>query len=236
MGGSEVIVALFDCDGTLYAAQMGRGVLEYAKAHGRDRAVRRYYAFLLPYFLLRGLNLISQERLMRPVVANLGWLFQDDDRERVERMFHWVLDDYLMATKRDDVFARLQAHREQGHQVVLVSGMFLPMLEWLGAQVGAAGVIGTRLEVADGRYTGRILPPVMTGANKVPAIRQHVAEREWAIDWEASYAYGDSLHDQGMLRLTGHPTAVYPDPKLHELAQASGWEVIGEPKQPRGMR
>ncbi len=104
------------------------------------------------------------------------------------------------------------------------------MLERLGAQLGASGVIGTGLEVAGGRYTGRILPPVMAGADKEHHIRQYVAERELAVDWGASYAYGDSLHDQGMLTLTGHPTAVYPDRKLYELARAKQWEVIGTPK------
>ena len=49
-------------------------------------------------------------------------------------------------------------------------------------------------------------------------------------DWEASFAYGDSFTDRQILEITGHPTAVYPDAKLHALAREKHWELLDQPK------
>jgi phosphoserine phosphatase len=50
------------------------------------------------------------------------------------------------------------------------------------------------------------------------------------VDWDASYAYADSITDQRLFDLVGNPVAVYPDAKLQRLAQVKGWEVLGTPK------
>jgi phosphoserine phosphatase len=50
------------------------------------------------------------------------------------------------------------------------------------------------------------------------------------VDWESSYAYADSITDAGLFNMVGHPVAVCPDDKLHELALLKNWEVIGKPK------
>src|SRR5260370_38002602 len=49
--------------------------------------------------------------------------------------------------------------------------------------------------------------------------------REHDIDLEASYAYSDSVTDEPMLRVVGHPVAVNPDRDLARLARAEDWEV-----------
>src|SRR5260370_35628858 len=49
--------------------------------------------------------------------------------------------------------------------------------------------------------------------------------REHDIDLEASYAYSDSVTDEPMLRVVGHPVAVNPDKELGRLARAEDWEV-----------
>jgi phosphoserine phosphatase len=87
----------------------------------------------------------------------------------------------------------------------------------------------------DGRYTGRIIPPVITGRDKERHALQFFSDRNIEVDWEASYAYADSITDTGLLGLAGHPVAIHPDEKLHALALSKNWEIIGEPKKvPKG--
>ncbi len=82
-----MIAALFDCDGTLYSAQFGRGLLQYARAHGSQPAALRYYADMAPRLLAGKLHLIGDEPRRRPLVSDLAWLLQDWDEPRAAAAF-----------------------------------------------------------------------------------------------------------------------------------------------------
>ena len=84
----------------------------------------------------------------------------------------------------------------------------------------------TRIEVERGRYTGRIAPPIIKGADKADQIKRHLSSHGLDVDWNASYAYGDSYSDRLFMTFVGHPVAVHPDPKLRSMALANNWEVL----------
>lgn len=222
-----MIVSIFDCDGTLYSAQFGRGLLEYTGSIGLKRRVRAYYAALLPRYLLRKLRLISQEAFSRPLIANLSRLIAGLDLEMGAAAFHWVAYEYLLPTRRNEVLSRLKSHQANQHLVVLLSGVYLPCLELIGDEFDVTALIGTQVEVRDGMYTGAIVPPVVTGRDKLPLVQDFLSTCDADVDWEASYAYADSIHDRQILEAVGNPVAVHPDPELRTLAGQRGWEVIG---------
>jgi phosphoserine phosphatase len=70
----------------------------------------------------------------------------------------------------------------------------------------------------------------MTGHAKDHYSREFFTSNNMDVDWESSYAYADSITDAGLFNMVGHPVAVCPDDKLHELALLKNWEVIGKPK------
>lgn len=222
-----MIAAVFDCDGTLYAAQFGRGLLKYAASNGFRSRARAYYAALLPRYLLRRLKLIPEEEFNRSATANLGRLIAGWELGEGAIAFEWVTHEFLLPAKRPEVLSRLHSHLGQQHRVVLLSGVFMPCLELIGAQLGVTDLIGTRLDVQDGRYSGGIIPPVITGKDKLPGIREFFATHGLDVDWQASYAYADSTYDRPILEAVGNPVAVHPDPGLLALARARNWEVIG---------
>ena len=86
------------------------------------------------------------------------------------------------------------------------------------------GAMGTRWEIEDGVYTGRLDGPFAYGEGKARRLRQFAAER--GIDLEQSWAYSDAASDLPMLEAVGHPVAVNPDAELAEVAQREGWEVL----------
>ncbi len=201
--------------------------MKYASEHGRRGRVRAYYAAIaLPYLLLK-LKLIRSEAALRPVIAQLAPLMTAWDEHEGAAAFDWIANEFLLPTQRPEVVARLRGHQEQGHVVAIVSAMFTPCTDRIARHFAVGLAVGTNVEVSGGRYTGRILPPVITGADKERCIRDAFAAGGLEIDWAASYAYADSITDQGLLGLAGHPVAVYPDPALQELAAARGWERIG---------
>jgi len=223
----KTVAALFDCDGTLYTAQLGRGLLKYASEHGRKGDVRAYYATVLLPYTLGKLGLTKNEMHLRPVIAQLARLVRGLSELEGEVVFEWVTNEYLLPTQRPDVITRLHEHQAQGHVVVLVSGALVPALTQLAQVWNVSGYVGTQLEILNGQYTGRIIPPVMTGCDKYEFTHEFFSSRGLDVDWDASYAYADSITDQGLFELVGHPVAVYPDSKLHDYALEQGWEMIG---------
>lgn len=221
-----MIAALFDADGTLYSAQMGRGLLKYAQTHGYRDRVTWYYAYLLPQLLLSRLKLTSSDGFQRRLIEKMGGVIKGWDEAQANQAFQWIAQDYLLSTRRGEVIKRLQEHQAQGHVVLIVSGMLKPCLDVIGKQLGVANLIGTQIEVRDGRYTGRVIPPIIKGPDKVKYTQAFFSSRQMTIDWQASFAYGDSITDQDLLALVGHPVAVHPDPKLRVLVQTRNWELL----------
>jgi HAD superfamily hydrolase (TIGR01490 family) len=226
-----MILALFDSDGTLYTGQFGRGMMKYSSRHNRRFFAWRYYASILPTYILFKAQLTGWENMQHALLVNLSGLLQGLDQEQAHTALNWLLFDYLLPTQRPDVFRRLKDHQAQGHKIVIVSGMLMPCAEIFREHLEAEGAVGTQPEFKNGKYTGQTIPPLISGPNKATKVRELVQARGWDVDWAASYAYGDSFTDNHMLNLVGHPVAVYPDSKLHTLAKEKNWEVLGTPKE-----
>jgi HAD superfamily hydrolase (TIGR01490 family) len=221
-----MIVALFDADGTLYSAQYGRGLMKYALAHGRRPHVWAYFASLVPSGLPSALKLTHNESFDRAKIGRMAWLIRGWDVQQGTRAFQWITDEYLLPTRRHVVIERLKRHQAAGHRVVIASGTFTPSLQILGSRLGVADLIGTGIELRAGRYTGRSVPPIIKGADKLAQIRLLLSDGAGEVDWKSSFAYGDSYSDREFMQLTGHPVAVFPEDKLRALALERNWEII----------
>lgn len=225
-----MIGAFFDVDGTLYTANMWRGLMQYASSHGRANQARLYFLRHIPLYYLRKLNLIDEETFRKPWILNLGGLLQGWSAEQGDAAFRWVAEQYIRPSARNDVIARLNQHLAQGHFVILVSGMIVPTLRCLADELKVSAAIGTEIEIVDGKYTGRVIPPACMGAEKERLTRNLLSARGIEIDFASSYAYADSISDTALFGMVGHPIAVYPDAKLAALARERSWEIIGTEK------
>ena len=103
----------------------------------------------------------------------MTWLLRGWTDDQVNRAFQWVTDEYLMPTRRPHVIQRLKAHQEQGHLVLIASATFTPSLRILADRLGVQHFIGSGIETRLGRYTGRFIPPVIKGADKLASIQEH---------------------------------------------------------------
>lgn len=228
-----MIGAFFDVDGTLYTANMSRGLAQYVAEHRGRWRVRWYLARHMPYYYLRQLGLMSEEHFRQSWVQSLGQLIKGWSAEQGNVAFRWIAEQYIQPTAQPDVIARLREHSAHGHLTLLVSAMLTPTLTILGDALGVTDVIGTNIELVDGRFTGRVLPPICTGAAKERLVRAWIRARGIALDWDASYAYADSMSDVKLLEMVGHPVAVNPDPTLAAHARAKGWEILMTTREAR---
>jgi HAD superfamily hydrolase (TIGR01490 family) len=110
--------------------------------------------------------------------------------------------------------------RERG-DVVLISGALDFIVQRLLEHLGATDIISNRLEMKDGKATGKLLKPVVAGPEKARLIREHARAR--GHDLDECFAFSDSYYDLPMLSVVGHPAAVNPDKRLALLARAYQW-------------
>jgi phosphoserine phosphatase len=97
-------------------------------------------------------------------------------------------------------------------------------VEPLAIALGMTGGIGTKGEVDNGVYTGRLDGPFCYGEGKAEAINTLATHR--GIDLANSWSYSDSMSDLPMMEIVGNAVAVNPDAELATLSRSRGWPVV----------
>ncbi len=109
---------------------------------------------------------------------------------------------------------------------MLVSATYELFLALVQQEFGFDAVIGTRVELIDGRVTGRVLGEVVTGAGKVNRVRTLARSFSPPIDLQRSLRYADTERDLDLLELVGSPVAVWPNRRLERIARRRGWTIL----------
>jgi len=118
----------------------------------------------------------------------------------------------------------LQRHKRAGREVYIASSSPEDYIALLAEELAIDGVVGTRAEVVDDRYTGNLEGPMVHGPEKAARVKELAAER--GIDLNRSWAYSDSVNDVPLLELVGNPVAMNPDHQLLTMARKHGWQVL----------
>lgn len=134
-----------------------------------------------------------------------------------------IMDESIIPAIRALVLEMAKHHLEGGKEVWIVTASPQELSQMVAENLGFTGGLGTRAEVVEGRYTGRIPQGILHGPEKAKAIVSLAGER--GIDLAASSAYSDSINDLPMLLSVGFPNAVTPDRELARKAVLSGWPV-----------
>ena len=116
--------------------------------------------------------------------------------------------------------ALLATLRRSGVYTALVSGGFTVFAEPVAARLGFDRVVANRLDVADGKLTGRLIPPIVAGATKLETLQSLAAELGLGTD--DTMAVGDGANDLPMLREAGLGIAFRAKPAV---AAASRWRI-----------
>ena len=132
---------------------------------------------------------------------------------------------FLRKAVPEDLRAKILSLKKDGCRIVLLSGSLQVLVDQLQERLEAEILIGTALEVVEGRLSGRKTGIFPYGRMKLDALFRWIDPI--SIDWASSWALADRKSDLPVLELVGHPVAVHADRKLRRLAQKRGWEIIG---------
>jgi HAD superfamily hydrolase (TIGR01490 family) len=194
------IVAAFDLDGTLTE---GGSVFHWLRFIAGDSTVARA---ALPLLVPLAVGAIrsgrwadsAKERLFRAVLAGRDF----DEVTAVSRGF--VLH-HLAQEGRPEVLARLNWHRDQGHDIVLVSASPQIYVDILVEEFKITGGLGTRLAVdTRGQLTGSYLGRNCRGTEKLRRLDEWISSRHYESE-PVIFAYGNSRGDRRLLAGATHP-------------------------------
>jgi len=190
-------VAAFDFDGTLTLRDTLAPFLR-AVAGPRDLAVAVVQT--APRFAIAMLSDRARDAakaaLLRRVLAGRSeaWL-----RELAERYAEAIVTRQM----RSGMPERIEWHRREGHEIVIVSASPTIYLDAIGRRLGVDGVLATELEVgADGLLTGELVGANVRRAEKVRRLEA------WLGGDAEIWAYGDSTGDRELLERADHPLRI----------------------------
>ncbi len=213
--------AFYDVDGTLVKTNIVHCYSYYAMTQGSLLGTAQRTASLfasLQFFWVT-------DKIDRKIFNELFYMQyagQSEDRlvTLAEDMFEDVLKDAIYPAAHD----LIEEARASGCRIVLVSGALDFTIRPLARYLGADELIANKMQFVHGVANGKVIPPIIEGANKARVMRDYAVKHDIALD--KSFAYSDSASDYAMLATVGRPTAVNPDLRLRALARAYEWPIL----------
>ena len=148
-----------------------------------------------------------------------------DVQKEVERFVVTHLEPRIF----EQAWTCLEAHRQAGDTLVLISASSRHLVEPIATTLGIEQVLAVELCVEhglneDARYTGGSEGILSYRGGKVLRLKQWLAEQQ-VIPSHMTF-YSDSRNDLPLLQYVDCPVAVNPDPVLAEVASVEGWRRL----------
>jgi HAD superfamily phosphoserine phosphatase-like hydrolase len=206
-------LAVFDCDGTLWAGDAGEGFFDWELNRGvvSDDIVR----WARPRYADYKAGNVSEDQMCGEMVTMHSGLAESDLELAAREFFDENFVSQIFPELRELV-RRLQ---DSGCDVWAVSSTN----EWvIRAAMRHFGIDKTKIlaasaKVERGHVTDQLIR-VPSGEGKPRAIRD-------VIRRDPDAAFGNSRWDTDMLAIAQHAFAVNPNPDLQKMAQERGWTI-----------
>jgi len=120
--------------------------------------------------------------------------------------------------------ALLKKHREAGDRLLIITATNRFVVEPICHSLGVTEILAAEPEIADGRYTGRVVGTPTYQQGKVIRLKEWLQEQSETL--EGSWFYSDSANDLPLLLEVDNPVAVDPCDRLREKAEDKQWSII----------
>lgn len=212
-------LALFDLDNTLIAGDSDHAWGEFAVENGlvdADIYAKQNDQFYADYEN----GTLDVPAYLRFALAPLS-AFSLVELKRHHREF--------MRTKitpmwLEDAVELVEAHREKGHRLVVITSTNRFVVEPIVAELGISDLICSEPEVIEGRYTGNFVEEPCFREGKILKLKRWLAKHSENL--AEAWFYSDSFNDLPLLKIVENPVAVDPDDTLTKHARKADWPII----------
>ena len=215
-------LALFDLDKTLIDGDSEELWVEFLIAEGElAPSVRGEVQRFGEDYVAGRMDFVAWQKFMLAPQARIAPEYLLQLRDRYTRAS-------LVPIIRDWMQPRLDDHRAQGHQTVVITATNRWIVEPVVAALGADDLLATEPEMQAGRFTGDVAGEPCFQGGKLVHLRRWLSKRGVDAPLE-SWAYSDSYNDLPLLEYADHAVAVTPDARLAATARERNWEILTGP-------
>ena len=213
----QVKAAFFDVDETLLRIDTGTSWIKYLRRRGEISMLDLMRAAYQGFLYRQALK--SIDAIVDPAVSKLQ---DESEQDMIHKSQNWYRQ-CVEPEVSSDALEAIESHRQKGEEVVLLTGTTQFVAEALSKRLDIEHTLCSRLEVIDGKYTGR-MERRCWGEHKV-VVAEEFADRH-GVNLDESFFYSDSFLDLPMLNRIGTPVAVNPDWRLKRHAKKEGWQIV----------
>jgi len=185
-------IAAFDFDGTITRRDtLGPFLVHVAGRRRVTAAMGRRLPAMAGSLRNDALRDVTKERILGDVLAGRT---HDELIAAGERYATTLIDRF-----RPEALERIDWHRSQAHELVVVSASLVYYLRPVARRLGFDDVIGVEMETRDGRLTGALAGPNVRADEKPRRLRSWIGDGGAEI-----WAYGNSSGDEALLAAADH--------------------------------
>lgn len=209
--------ALFDMDRTLVRVNTATLYVRYQRDKGEATLLDAARAawWILQY----SFGVVDAERIAERALRSFRGKEEVWLKKSCEEWFANYVKPHVATAGRSAV----ERHRARGDFVAIVTGAMPYAALPLARELGIDHVVSTQLEIENGRFTGRVAPPMSYGKGKIVLTERLAQELGFTLA-DATF-YSDSITDLPLLEHVRTPIVVNPDPRLRRIARARNWQI-----------
>ena len=213
-------IAFFDVDGTLLNSTIAHCYI-WLRTSSLPPILRFFWII---GFMPKAIYYLILDRISRPQFNRVFYRnYRGMDAAAVKTLAIDMFNNYLRHRIFPEAISQIEEHREQGHQVVLLTGSLDFIVQPIAEFFGADSVLAPDLVEFGGKFMGELTTEPLIGEQK--AIAMNKFSEQANIPLNICYAYSDSQSDLPMLNAVGNPVAVNPSKGLRKHALEVNWEI-----------
>lgn len=210
--------AFFDVDGTIIRGRTQIIALYYL---WKKRQISFFFPikFLLWSIKCKTLSLFQRGDFITLLMQNMYFCLEGKEINEVAKLYQKIFQTKIKPRMIQKTAQALKRHQRQGNEVVLISTSVEPLVKSIGDYLGVNKIIASKLEINEGKYTGRITHVVYKEEKLKVA-------KDMGYNLKQSSFYTNSYSDIFLLEQVRHPLTVNPDCRLRKKAQKENWPIL----------
>ncbi len=149
--------------------------------------------------------------------------FKSKNSKEIEKLAHICFRKHILKRIFPRAKEKIEQHQKKHHEIVFLSGTLPFLLNEYKKYFGVNKGYSARLEIKNGRFTGKTLGIYPYGEGKAEIIKKFFDKDRY--DLSRSFAYGNHLSDIKSLKLFGNAFIINPNKKLAAIARAKSIKI-----------
>lgn len=212
-------VVLFDIDKTLIEGYSQQLFLNFTYRNGTISFWP--YLKINAWFLLYKLGLLKNPK---PIMEYAYEFAKNWSTHRLALLVDKFFKETLKPVIYKDALEIIEKHKKKGDAVILVSNSVEPIVKKIADELKLDYFLGTKLELVDNKYTGKIIGDIVYGEHKPSYVKKYLAAHKLTLN--GSWCYSDHISDLPLFSLCENCVASNSSRELANYAKRRGWQIV----------